>query len=68
VAMVTKEAQRAQIFKRLRQTGRNETVCLWGWETAIILDYINDLERGRDNGASERKKADSQGTDAGNRV
>ena len=42
--MITTEAQRMRVMKRLQETRRNETVCLWGWETEIITEWIAELE------------------------
>ena len=36
--------QRKRLLKRLRQTGRNETICLAQWQIEILLDYINELK------------------------
>lgn len=49
------ENQRKHIMKRLRATKRNESICLQGWEVAILLriydeqrDRINELEEKTD--------------------
>jgi hypothetical protein len=45
-----KHERRRQIFKRLKLTGRNETICLMGWETEILVDWIIELkERTKSN-------------------
>lgn len=41
------QEDRKRILKRLRQTRRNETICLMGWEVMVLLEYIEDLERSR---------------------
>ena len=66
--MITKESQRAQVLKRLRQTRRDETICLWGWEIQVLLEYINELKGVAEHGTSEVQTADSKGTDADNRI
>lgn len=48
VAMITEEAQRLRIIKRLKDTKPNETVCLWGWEVEVLLKMIE--ERTNENG------------------
>ena len=66
--MITPEAQRIQVLNRLRKTRPNETICLWGWETEVLLNYIDELKRGRmNNGSQEVQEDDSEGTDAGAR-
>ena len=49
------EDQRRHIMKRLRATRRNESICLQGWEVAVLLRYhdemrdrINELEEKTD--------------------
>lgn len=63
--MISQEDARQRVIRRLRNTNRNETVCLWGWETEVLLMYIDELKRGRKNGTSEAQTADSKRTDAG---
>ena len=48
MAMITEEAQRLRIIKRLKDTKPNETVCLWGWEVEVLLKMIE--ERKNENG------------------
>ena len=43
--MITEEAQRLRIIKRLRYTKQNETVCLWGWEVEVLLKMIEEREK-----------------------
>lgn len=33
------------ILKHLRDTRRNEGICLQGWQAEILVEYINELER-----------------------
>lgn len=68
MGMITKEAQRIQVMRRLCDTRRNETLCLWGWETEVIIDYINELKGRIINGHEKTLAADSQGQNAGNGV
>ena len=49
------ENQRKHIMKRFRATKRNESICLQGWEVAMLLriydeqrDRINELEEKTD--------------------
>ena len=44
MGMITEEAARLQIMKRLKATGRNETICLWGWEVETLLKMIEELK------------------------
>ena len=41
------EDQRRHLMKRLRMTGKNETICLMDWETRIIIEWIEELKRGK---------------------
>lgn len=68
MGMITKEAQRIQVMRRLCDTRRNETLCLWGWETEVIIDYINELKGRIINGHEKTLTADSQGQNAGDGV
>lgn len=63
--MISQEEARQRVIRRLRNTNRNETVCLWGWETEVLLMYIDELKRGRKNGTSEIQTDDSKGSNAG---
>lgn len=63
--MITQEAQRIQVLNRLRKTRPNETICLWGWETEVILTYIDELKRGRRYGLEKVQEDDSKGQNAG---
>ena len=42
MAMITEEAQRMRIIKRLKDTKNNETVCLWGWEVEVLLKMLEE--------------------------
>ena len=42
------QAQRKEILKRLKMTRRNEGICLQGWQTEILVKWIEEME--------ERKK------------
>lgn len=66
VAMITKESQRMQVLRRMQNTRRDETVCLWGLETETILDYINELKGAAEHGSSEVSTAGSKGEIGGN--
>ena len=37
--------QMKHILKGLRMTRRNESICLQGWQTEALVEYINELER-----------------------
>lgn len=37
--------QLEKTLKRLRQTKRNEGICLVGWQAEQLVKYIDDLER-----------------------
>ena len=37
------EHLRQKILKRLQETENNGTVCLNGWETRIIIEWIKEL-------------------------
>lgn len=37
------EADRRHVLKRLRDTRRNETICLMGWEVGILLAWIDEM-------------------------
>ena len=45
MALITEAAQRLRIKKRLLDTKPTETVCLWGWETEVLLKWIAELEQ-----------------------
>ena len=45
MGMITEEAQRLHIIKRMKATKAGETLCLWGWEIEVLLKYIEELER-----------------------
>ena len=41
-------------LKRLRETKRNEGICLVGWQAEQLIKYIDELERRVEkNGSSE---------------
>ena len=40
--MITEEAQKIQIIKKLEKIKRNETVCVWGWEVEILLKMLEE--------------------------
>jgi len=44
---VTEEEQRRReaVLRKLRRTGRGETVCLGDWEVKLLLGYIDDMKR-----------------------
>lgn len=37
------ESDRRNVLKRLRNTKRNETVCLMGWEVEILTAWIDEM-------------------------
>lgn len=45
-----REERRKQVLKKLRKTGRGETVCLAGWEVELLLEYIAELKAGAAHG------------------
>lgn len=55
------EVRRRQVLKKLTMTRRGETVGLMYWEVAVLLDYIDDLKRGKAYGSAEVQTADSAG-------
>ena len=61
MAMLTKEAQRLQIMRRLEETKSGETVCLWGWETEVLIDYIAELRHNAANCGNAPRKDDERG-------
>ena len=38
------EGQFEMILRRLKLTGRNESVCLQGWETEVLVEHIEARE------------------------
>lgn len=48
-----KAKRRKDVLKRMRMTRRGETICLAWWEVDMVLDYINELKGGTDNGNAE---------------
>lgn len=36
--------QRKTLMKRLRMTGRNETICLMDWQVALLIEWIEELQ------------------------
>ena len=53
------ETRRKQVLKKLYQTQRGETVCLMYWEVETLLDYIEEIRRGRKYGHEKVPKAGS---------
>ena len=43
--MKEEEQRREAVLRKLRLTGRGETVCLADWEVNLLLDYIDDMKR-----------------------
>lgn len=37
--------QLEHVLKGLRMTRRNESICLQGWQTEMLVKYIDELER-----------------------
>lgn len=56
--------RRKQVLRKLTRTRNDETVCLMYWEVAILLDYIDELRRGRRN--EKVQAADCKSTAQGN--
>ena len=57
------EKQRREILKRLKQTRRNETICLMGWETEILVAWIEDLKaRDKENAETVNHREPDQGS------
>lgn len=45
--MTEQEKERMKpIIRRLKQTRRDETICLAYWETALLCKYIDEKEKG----------------------
>ena len=51
------EKTRERLMRRLKSTRRNETICLAGWETEILVNMIeerkNEHEQTSDNRESD---------------
>ena len=46
-------------LKRMRETKPDEGICLMGWQTKLILDYIKELKvRGNHEQADDHRKSD----------
>lgn len=43
--MTEEERRWEAVLRKLRLTGRGETVCLADWEVKLLLDYIEDMKR-----------------------
>jgi hypothetical protein len=43
--MTEEEQRRETVLRKLRRTGRGETVCLAEWEIKLVLEYIDELKR-----------------------
>jgi len=43
--MTEEEQRREAVLRKLRRTGRGETVCLGDWEVKLLLGYIDDMKR-----------------------
>ncbi len=43
--MEIEQEERKRILKKIRRTGRNETLCLAGWEAEILKDYLDRIEK-----------------------
>lgn len=42
--------QRKALMKRLKMTGRNETICLMDWQVELLIAWIEELkERANEN-------------------
>lgn len=37
------------ILKRLKMTRLNESICLSGWEVSVLLEWIDEIMKGRKN-------------------
>ena len=51
---MSEEKLRKDILKRLRMTGRNETICLMGWETECLVRWIDEMRKEGGNDGSDR--------------
>lgn len=45
-----REARRKAVVKKLRKTGKGETVCFQWWEVELLIEYINQLKGAAKNG------------------
>jgi hypothetical protein len=43
--MTEEEQRREAVLRKLRRTGRGETVCLADWEVRLLLEYIGKTKR-----------------------
>lgn len=43
--MTEEEQRRETVLRKLRRTGRGETVCLADWEVKLLLGYIDYMKR-----------------------
>lgn len=43
-----KERQLKHTLKRIRETGDFEGICLQGWQCKLLIEYITELEKGRE--------------------
>ena len=63
------DENRRQLFKtlkRLRETKRNEGICLMGWQARQLVEYIDELEeRSGKNGIAEVQEGDRKAVHAG---
>ena len=58
--MTEQEKERLKpIIRRLRETRRDETICLAYWETALLLKYIDERGAGK-SGLHENQPRSNQ--------
>ena len=64
--MDEKKRQLFKTLKRLRETKRDEGICLMGWQARQLVEYIDELEeRSGKNGTSEVQEGDRKAGHAG---
>ena len=56
---MTENEQRERIFAALKMTRINEGICFQGWQTEILVRWIEELKRGCER--AEPKAADCKG-------
>lgn len=64
--MDEKKRQLFKTLKRLRETKRDEGICLMGWQAQQLVEYIDELEeRSGKNGIAEVQEGDRKAGHAG---
>jgi hypothetical protein len=50
------------ILKRLKMTRLNESICLSGWEVSVLLEWIDEIMKGRkDNESVDTRRNNESG-------